>query len=211
MSTAIATIDTNLPVSDGFDQEETGSNGLIRGTMLKFKDNEWLCNKIEFLPAGTKMTAIGVAMAWVKWVDGKAEHRTTEPGMRHPARHELGDLDQDAWPIGLSGKPEDPLKDTRYTYLIDAKTAQTFTYVCDSAGGRRPVTELKQAIMTYRAAHPRACPIVELTRTTMPTKYGPKPRPLLKVTGWHIPAATPAPTIKRDMDDDIPFAPEVRG
>jgi hypothetical protein len=211
MTTELATINSNLPTTDGFDVEETGSNSLIRGTMLKFKDSDWLAGKTEFLPAGTKVTAIGTVMAWVRWPEeGPPEHTVTQSGEKHPHRHQLGDLDKSLWPPGLDGEPSDPMRDTRYVYLVDDKTAQTYTYVTDSIGGRRAVSELKTQIQTYRVAHPRAVPIVELTKTTMPTKYGIKPRPLLKVTGWHIPPAQAAGTIKSDMDDDIPFAAKVR-
>jgi hypothetical protein len=220
MSTELATTNSNPPASDGFDVEETGGNSLIRGVMLKFKDNDWLANKTEFLPAGTRVTAIGTTMAWVRWgEEGPPEHRVTESGHRHPLRDTLGDLNKDEWPAGLDGAPADPWRDTRYVYLVDGETAATYTFVTDSMGGRRAVSELKTQIQTYRVAHPNAVPIVELAKTTMPTKFGIKQRPLLKVTGWHIPPAPAVPqaravaaagTIKSDMDDSIPWAPEVR-
>ena len=71
-----------------------------------------------------------------------------------------------------------------------------------------------------RSVHPDAVPIVELQAVEMPTKYGPKSKPLFKVVGWksadtdkpapierQISAGAARREIKqqKDLDDEIPF------
>jgi hypothetical protein len=205
MSTAVSTANSNIPTSDGFDIEETGGSSIISGQMLKFKDSDWLAGE-EFLPQGTRLTVMAMTFAWVRWQDGRPEHRITQPGELHPQRQSLPDQDRDEWPLGLDGEKTDPWLDSRYVYMIDDKNAASFTFVTHSFGGRLACGELKTQIRTYRITHPRAVPIVELSKMPMKTKYGLKPRPLFKVTGWHIPAAQEAASvIKDDLDDRIPW------
>jgi hypothetical protein len=200
---------------DGFGAQENSGASMIRGKMIKFKDGKFTVDKTETLPASAKLIAISTIMAWVHWDDSKpVEHRVTQTGQSHPWRDELGDLDREEWPAGLDGQPADPWRDTRYLHLIDPKTAAAYTFVTDSIGGKKAVGELKEQIGVYRRVNPGAVPIVQLVSTTMKTKYGTKPRPEFKVVGWqHIEEAKPALPSKpsRDMDDDIPFAPEFRG
>src|SRR5262245_42298642 len=121
----------NLPVTngDGWDAVPERGNDLIRGKILKFKDGLYFLGGLAEPLNGTAVAVLDVAVAWVKWVDGKPEHRITRPGQRHPNRDELGDNDQDLWPEDRNGKPEDPWKDTRYVYLIDPQTAEEMTFI----------------------------------------------------------------------------------
>ena len=97
----------------------------------------------------------------------------------------LGDLDEADWEISkLTDKPEDPWHDTRYLYLIDPLTGMDFTFITDTTGGRRAVSDLKRQIRNIRGANPNAVPLVELGSTMMPTRWGPKPRPEFRVIEW---------------------------
>jgi hypothetical protein len=195
-TTAISTISND----DGFAVQEKNSTTII-GRMLKFTDGQFVMDKTEKLPADTKLVAIAVVTAWVHWRDGKpVEHLVTHPGQAHPEREDLADLDSSKWPRGLSDEPNDPWKDTRYLHLIDPLTGADFTFVTDSWGGRRAVSDLKSQIVNVRRAHPAAVPIVQLGKTPMKTKFGVKQRPQFGVIGWRGgEAALPV------EDDDCPF------
>ena len=122
------------------------------------------------------------------------------------------------WPPGLNDEPSDPWRDTRYLRLMDPKTGADYTFTTDSYGGRRAVGDLKSQIANVRSVHPVALPIVQLTSTMMPTKFGQKPRPDFKIVDWRgFRETTPprdagkptgkiaSPAKADDMDDEIPF------
>jgi hypothetical protein len=81
------------------------------------------------------------------------------------------------------------------------------------------VTDLGDQIVRLRAVHPAAVPIVELRSAEMPTKFGRKSRPVLKIIDWKmadVEQAAPAERqitaqqaeqdiARREMDDEIPF------
>jgi hypothetical protein len=172
--------------SDGFSVAEKGGSNLIVGKMVKFTiDGKYKVDKADILPDNTILVAIDVTTAWVNWRGGKPiEHRITHPGQLHPDRADLPDQDQATWERGLNGEPADPLKDTRYLRLIDPRTGQDYTFVTDTYGGRKAVSDLKSQIANIRFAHPGAVPVVRLGSTMMPTSFGLKPRPEFKVIDW---------------------------
>jgi hypothetical protein len=205
----------NLPAKtsyddDGFAVQDRDGGSLISGKMLKFTDGKFFVDKVEQVPIGTKLAAVAMITAWVHWKDGKpVEHRVTLAGEKHPEREELPDQDESLWPNGLNGEPEEPWKDTRYLHLVNQETGADFTFVTDSFGGRRGVSELRRQIANVRGVRPNAMPIVELASVSMKTKFGIKPRPEFKVIDWRKGMAPEqaAPKLPPggDMDDDIPF------
>jgi hypothetical protein len=207
--------------SEGWNEIPESGGSLIVGYKIKFDFNNrcWVVNEVKVEPdtMDEAFVVVGVKAAWLRWGEDKKrpEQRVTEPGQRHPLREELPEFDdEDAWPLGLDGKtPADPWKDTRYIYLISKETAIEHTFVTDTYGGRRAVSDLKQQIANARRVHPDAVPIVKLSIATMPTNYGPKPRPVLKVVGWHgvgpelVPAAD-EPKVQRYSPDRITSGPQ---
>ncbi|MBR1301240.1 hypothetical protein [Bradyrhizobium sp. AUGA SZCCT0042] len=199
----------NTARDDGFAVEEKLGESLISGRMIKFSEGNFTIDKIETLPPGTQLIVMAMATVWVHWDGGKpVEQRITRAGESHPDRGDLPDQDNSLWPPGLNDKPEDPWKDTRYVHLIDPNTGSDYTFITDSIGGRRAVSDLKRQIANKRATFPEAFPIVTLVKSEMKTKFGRKLRPDFKVVGWHN-AAQPkmrvVPPKAADMDDDIPF------
>jgi len=204
--------------TDGFAVQENTSASMIVGKMVKFTDGHFICDKTQIMPADTTLVAVGVITVWVRWLNNKpAEHRITQPGQSHPYRDEFPDQDESLWPPGLNDEPSDPWRDTRYLRLMDPKTGADFTFVTDSYGGRRAVGDLKSQIANVRSVQPAALPIVQLTSTMMPTKFGKKPRPDFKIVDWRgmreatpprdagKPAGKVAAQANDDMDDEIPF------
>jgi hypothetical protein len=213
------------PADDGWnDAASEAGERTIRGTLLKFADWRWTAGK-EATPveAGTRLVALATAAMWVRWEDGKpAEYRMRQPGRRLPERDELGCNDESEWEAGPGGEPQDPWRNTRLVYLVDPQTAEAFTFSTSSWGGRGAVTDLGDQIARMRSVHPDAVPIVELRAAEMPTKYGRKSKPQLKIVGWKSADGDKPVSAERqisprevqqakqtiaagEMDDEIPF------
>jgi hypothetical protein len=222
-SNALTVAEARLPAaaSDGWDEVPESSGSLIVGSRIKFDFNNrcWLIDDAKVEPDALDDTyvVIGVKSAWLKWgPDKRPEQRVTEPGQRHPERNDLPDNNEDEWPLGLDREPEDPWKNVRYVYFISKETAAEHTFVTDTFGGRRTVADLKQQIANARRVRPGAVPVVKLSIATMPTRFGPKPRPALKVVGWHggpelVPAGEPKQLdqqVQRFSPDRIETAPQ---
>jgi hypothetical protein len=190
------------PTSDGWGDAATEANErTIKGTLLKFADWRWTSGK-EATPVeiGTKLVALATNAMWVRWQDGKpVEYRIREPGRRLPDRDELGHDDENEWEAGPDGKPKDPWQNTRLVYLVDPDTAEAFTFSTATGGGRGAVADLGDAITRMRRVHRDAVPIVELQAAEMPTKFGRKSKPVLKIVGWKTSDAEKAAPVERQI------------
>ena len=104
--------DSNVPIdnTDGFSVAEKSGSNLIIGKMVKFTiDGKYKVDKADILPDNTRLVAIDVTTAWLRWDEEKpSEHRITLPGLIHPERTDLPDQDEAAWQRGLNGEPADP-------------------------------------------------------------------------------------------------------
>jgi hypothetical protein len=171
---------------DGFAVREKTSGNVIVGKLMKFtNEGHFMIDKTEVLAAETTLIALGVITCWVHWQNGKpVEHRITAPGTTHPDRSELPDLDESQWPDGLNGEPNDPWGDTRYLHLIDPQSGADYTFVTDTFGGRRAISDLKSQIANVRSVHPAAVAVVNPRSVPWKTRYGIKQRPEFKVVGW---------------------------
>ena len=129
--------------------------------------------------------ALATVALWVRWQNNKpVDYRQRMPGRRLPERDELGHHDEDVWEVNRKGEPIDPWRNTRLVYLVDPQTAEAFTFSTSSAGGRGAVADLGDAITRMRTVHRDAVPLVELQAAEMPTKFGRKSKPVLKIVGW---------------------------
>jgi hypothetical protein len=210
--------------NDGWDSVPSRSGDLIPGRRVKFNgDGDFVVDKdITKKLNGATLVVLGVRTVWVHFAGGKlVEARVTAPGCRHPDRDELPDLDPSRWEIAF-GQPSDPWRDSRYLDLIDRTTAQMFTFVTDTAGGRKAIGDLKNQIAAVRVGAPGAVPVVRLESEKWSTRFGLRPKPLFRVVEWIRgdvetgSAPTPAPQIThasaseqpapRDaLNDEIPF------
>ena len=209
-----------LPAGDGWDDAaQEAAERIIRGTLLKFADWHWTSGK-EATPVedGTRLVALATAALWQRWENGKpVEQIVRQPGKRLPDREELGHNDESLWEKDERGEPKDPFQNTRLIYLVDPQTAEAFTFSTSTWGGRGAVTDLGDQISRMRSVHPDAVPIIELRSAKMPTKRGPKSKPVFKIVGWKtadaaatVPAERQitAKEAERDVnrfDDEVPF------
>jgi hypothetical protein len=175
------------PSSDGWDDAaaEAGER-MIRGQLLKFADWRWTLGKeATQVKDGMKLVALATAAMWVRWEDGRpVEHLVRRPGERLAVRERLSHTNEDEWPNGPGGEPQDPWQNTRLVYLVNEDTAEAFTFSTSSWGGRAAVIDLGDTIARMRGTHPDAAPIVELRATEWPTKFGRKSKPWFKIVSW---------------------------
>ena len=218
-----------VQVDDGWsDAAAENAERVIKGTLLKFGEWRWTKGKEGTeVEAGTTLIALGTAAGWVKWYGGKpVEYLMREPGKRLPERDELSDPEGcGTWEIGPDGKPKDPWQNTRFVYLVDPVSAEAYTFVTPSWGGRQAVNDLAEQIQRVRYRNPGSSPLVELHAEPWMTKFGRKSKPFFKVIDWRgggpdvidghgvgprsrgpTPALVEAPAAtSRSMDDEIPF------
>jgi hypothetical protein len=186
------------------------SQTMIVGQRLRFSKGLYLIGRGDAaqLSAGTKLQAIDVQAAWVKFADGQVVDQRV--GYPMPDRDELDDLDEGDWPIGFDGKPNDPWSNQRYLYLVDPVTGSDYTFVTSSWGGRAAVEQLARQVFIKRSSAPGAIAIVQLnTGHKRSRTYGNVPCPRFDIVGWvgeGEPQRTPArPALTRELDDEIPF------
>jgi hypothetical protein len=221
----LATIQTD----DGWDDAAAeNAERVIKGTLLRFNDWRWTKGKEGTeVEEGAALVALGTAAAWVKWRDGKPiEYLMRQPGKKLPDRDELSDPEGcGTWEIGPDGEPKDPWQNTRFVYLVDPVSAEAYTFVTASWGGRQAVNDLAEQIQRVRYAKPGVLPLVELHAEPWMTRFGRKSKPFFKVIGWRggepqvidghgggprdggpTPALVEASTVtSRSIDDEIAF------
>jgi hypothetical protein len=173
---------------DGWgDAAAENAERVIKGTLLKFSDWRWTKGKEGTeVKEGTTLVALGTSAAWVKWHNGKpVEYQMRQPGQKLPDRSELSDPEGcGTWETGPDGEPKDPWQNTRFIHLVDPISAEAYTFVTASWGGRHAVNELAEQIQRVRYGEPGASPLVELRAEPWVTRFGRKSRPFFKLIGW---------------------------
>jgi hypothetical protein len=112
-----------------------------------------------------------------------------------PQREELGDNDPSQWLISeLNGLPDDPRKlQTLFPLVSCDDSGEIYGYV---ARGPVALNAASDLLGRYRW-HPKRqrglLPIVEIgSGTYVSKKFGPRPKPILKIVGWVNPDGSPA-------------------
>ena len=100
----------------------------------------------------------------------------------------------------LAASPKTPGRTPELVYLVDPDTAEAYTFSTSSWGGRAAVIELGDQTARMRTTYPDAAPIVELRAVEMPTRFGRKSKPVLKVVGWRNANARPTETAKASIN-----------
>jgi hypothetical protein len=126
-----------------------------------------------------------------------------------PERESLGDLDENDWPRGLSGGPEDPWRHQMCLVLQQVGTAELFTFVTSSKTGRAAVGKLLQHFRRTQKTHPGTLPVVRLKQGGFDSKkgHGWVTTPAFAVVGKvsEDSAVKPDTSPSADLDDEIPF------
>jgi hypothetical protein len=133
-----------------------------------------------------------------------------------PARETLGDLDERAWPLGLSGEKQDPWKE-QYAVPMARHDAGAELYIY-IARGQVAMNSVSNLLGRWRH-HPNRqvglIPVVEVKNGTYHNKRfnADRPKPELTIVGWvtktgAAPAAIPAidkPSLAQELNDEIGF------
>jgi hypothetical protein len=155
-----------------------GMRASFLGTLLRFKKGLWIYgeDKTE-LACGTKVIALmnEFRRGYVRWEDSKATAHVVgkiSEGFTAPPRETLGDNDESLWPVGLSGKREDPWVFTMYAPLKSLDDETVYTYATSSDGGTQAVYRLSERYAWLGRKHPGQYPIIELRSPAL--RFGPQ-------------------------------------
>ena len=204
-------------ISDGFGDSDPTSSPL-RGPGVKFTDGDYYSFN-DMLDVKEKTFAVvELKRGWQKLAkDTPPEYLMREPGQPMPLQPEVL---KDDWPLNLNGEKEHPWKSTHYLVLIDTATGEVSTFWSNTKGGNIAVAALRDQVDFMRKHRPYAIPVIALESRDMPTRYGgTKPRPHFQIMGWkqhdsepqNLLTAEPklidveTPSLKEEMDDDVPF------
>jgi hypothetical protein len=176
-------------------QYVTADDGTVIGDDIDFIANcpQTLAGYIKFNPDGPPDRAMGLIF----------------DGFIVPERESLGDLDENDWPRGLSGGPEDPWRHQMCLVLQQAGTAELFTFVTSSKTGRAAVGKLLQHFRRTQKTHPGMLPVVRLKQGGFDSKkgHGWVTTPAFAVVGKvsEDSAVKPDTSLSADLNDEIPW------
>ena len=140
------------------------------GTILQFKKGKYVDrNKQIFDTAGIEFIPIEIKHYWIRWPDEPDANGKKRPEIRErdpdkyfdEDREAQGYLDQALWRT-YKGKKEDPVKARDEVRMLRKGTLELYTFVTESWGGRKTVTELIDAVIFARTLEPTACMVARL-------------------------------------------------
>jgi hypothetical protein len=206
--------------------------GYLLGTLLRFKQTgkgEWIYGDKK-LDNGTQLVALMnyASHGWLKWENKVATHVVgrISDGFVPPPRSELDCQDEATWPIGLSGKKEDPWKEVVYVPFVSLDGETLFTFATTTKTGRPVVWKFVDRYAWIGRKHPGQYPIVELQANGFENSFGGwTPTPQFEIVGWtdrpdieqltagdgdggsdgDSAGGATEPPLRDDMDDSIPF------
>ena len=207
-STNIAAVLATSPNDGGWDSplDDDASGRQIQGSLLRWDNKQWSTGKEKTpIADGTRLAALGIKAVYKRWENGKVVEFVSEINGHYPKRDELGHDDQKLWEPGPDGNPSDPWQNSREVLLMDPHTCTALTFCTASAGGRSAVDDLKNAVRNARRLRSGVVPLISLESQAMPTRYGMKSKPYLKIVDWSVPGAeVTALAPPDDLNDKIP-------
>ena len=191
---------------------------LLQGTIARCNNGEWADAGGAQLPE--ELIVMGTTRALQCWSGGKPTDTITEHPL--PNVDDLnGKIPVEEWKKGMDGKPRAPWVLQHVVYLLDPRSAESFTFLNSTWGARIAVDRLADRMdnmRKLRGGNPH--PVVKLESRKMKTKFGEKPRPEFTIIRWvdmpgegdiraieHKPdlKAITAPTVSEELNDDIPW------
>jgi hypothetical protein len=142
----------------------------MSGTFFKFAKDGKFRKAVddEEIPEGTQFVVIydQIQGGWIKFM-GKGtpperKQGNLFEGFVPPDRETLGDLDQNEWEEGLSGKPADPWQFQLLVPLQNVEMGELFVFNTSSITGRRAVDSLIAACGRMQQTEPDDYPVIKL-------------------------------------------------
>jgi len=187
----------NFPVVDGFSDFEDGTEGeegqssdrVIQGTRLKFgNDFQWKTGDKEVVPKDQEFVIVDTRRCLQKWVDSvPTVTEWIEPNRKWPNVAERNkECPEEEWGLDFNGEPQGPWRRQRITYLVDPNTMAKYTWADNhTVGGDMCIREFRDKIANMRRFRGQnVYAVVTLSDTYMPTNYGGRQRPVLKIVRW---------------------------
>jgi hypothetical protein len=222
----------NLPVVssprlDGLSGFEGDDEASGRGPPIKFTNEaEWLYNEEE-LPANLELLVVKAERVVVYWDGDKPDldkTRTLGPKEPWPDITALNaEVPREDWREGPDGNMHGPYQRQYVVHFLNLKTMDKYWWPTSTVGGGICVRDIVERTKWMRAYHRRMdiYPVVQLADVFMPTRFGGRQRPHLKVIRWITfggggggGEALPAPDTLKQIDppsakeatgDSIPF------
>jgi hypothetical protein len=185
---------------DGFDYDDTTegkeerlSGSLLVGGKIGFSIAQiWVDRDGNKLPPRLELVVNKILRAVQKRdLDGNpiAEHtHILEPHEKWPDIEALNETcPKSEWREGPDGKLRGPFGGQRFVYFVDMQDMSLYTWPSpkDTIGSRMCINDLRDRInLTRKFRGVDVYPVVELSDTFMPTRFGGRQRPHLPVKRW---------------------------
>jgi hypothetical protein len=196
--------------------------GIIQGNLIKFTNEAtWVLRDGAELPANLELIVVDVARIVQKWWDGQPVEGATiilEPHQKFPDIEEMNaKVPRKEWIEGPDGKPRGPYQAQHVVYLLDPKPMDKYTFPTGTTGGRIAVGDLRDKIVWRRRLQgPNVYPVITLSDTFFPTRYGGRQRPHFEIMRWvrlggeggeveALPPPTPPPVQQTTAQSDLPL------
>jgi hypothetical protein len=171
---------------EGHDQPQNA--GIIQGNLIKFTNEaQWVLRDGNELSANLELIVVDVARIVQKWWDQQpVETIILEPHQKFPDIEEMNEkVPRKEWIEGPDGKPRGPWQAQHVVYLLDPNPMDKYTFPTGTTGGRIAVGDLRDKIILRRRLQgPNVYPVVRLSDTFFPTRYGGRQRPSFKIERW---------------------------
>jgi hypothetical protein len=183
-------------IDDGFAGWEDGAEGddrpqgggLIQGTLIKFTNEaRWVTRDGEELPANLELAAVDVNRVAQKWHDQQlVETIILESHQKFPDIAKMNaETPQEEWIEGPDGNMRGPWQRQHILYLLDLKPMDKFTFPIGTIGGAIAIRELVEKIVWMRRLRgPNVYPMITLSDTFFPTRFGGRQRPHFVIQRW---------------------------
>ena len=232
---------------DGFDgyedavegQDQQGG-GIIQGSVIKFtNESTWVTRDGEEISPNLELVVINVLRVVQRWGKDQKPLETLilEPGQKFPDIEALNEkVPRAEWLKGLNGEPSGPYQAQRVVYLLNPATLDRYTYPTGTTGGAiciRDLTDKVKWMHKFRGSN-NVYPVITLSDTFFPTKFGGRQRPHFLIKRWirlggeekpalptpaapkleHSPTTAPTqpgvkevkpPTLAEELNDQLPF------
>ena len=163
----------------------------LMGKGLRFRKGDWVFgSEKQKVEPGTRFVAImdEACHGWIRWnADKTASHDVGKiaDGFEPRPREELGDCDEEEWPIGLSGKKEDPWRHVVYLPLVSMDGEDLLTFTSDTKTGTPAFWKLIDRYAWLGRKHPGKYPVIEIQTSGYESKqFGWIPTPAFKIVSW---------------------------